>query len=111
MTDSRGDNPACMDFDLREVARRIAPVLKALSDENRLAILLAVAHRPHSVVELTEVVGISQTLVSHHLKALRDTGLVTAVPRGRQNLYSLCCETLTEPVRLLVALAATGPSQ
>ena len=33
-------------------ARQIAPVLKALSDENRLTILLAVADRESSVTEL-----------------------------------------------------------
>lgn len=53
-------------------ARRLVPVLKALADENRLAILLALARSEHSVTELTAVLGLSQTLVSHHLKALRE---------------------------------------
>ena len=65
-----------------ELARRLAPVMKALSDENRLAILLAVAQRDHSVTELTAATGLSQTLVSHHLKSLRDTGLVTVRAQG-----------------------------
>ena len=54
-------------------ARRLAPVLKALADENRLAILLALLDGDRSVTELTSVLGLSQTLVSHHLKALRET--------------------------------------
>jgi DNA-binding transcriptional ArsR family regulator len=87
-----------------ELARRLAPVMKALSDENRLAILLAVAARDHSVTELTAMTGLSQTLVSHHLKSLRDHGLVTVTAQGRSNIYSLCCLAVAEPLGQLVAL-------
>lgn len=86
-------------------AREIAPVLKALSDENRLAILLAVADRESSVAELVETTGLGQTLVSHHLKSLREAGLVVATPMGRRNVYSLCCEAMAQPVALLSTLA------
>ena len=55
-------------------AREIAPILKALSDENRLALLLAIADKESTVTELAEVSGMSQPLVSHHLKTLRETG-------------------------------------
>jgi DNA-binding transcriptional ArsR family regulator len=85
--------------------------MKALSDENRLAILLAVAQRERSVVELTDATGLQQTLVSHHLKTLRDNGLVTVTAQGRSNVYSLCCAAVADPLELLAALAkdATGP--
>lgn len=86
-------------------ARQIAPVLKALSDENRLTILLAVADRESSVTELTAATGLGQTLVSHHLKALRENGLVVVTPVGRSNVYSLCCEAMAEPIALLSTLA------
>jgi DNA-binding transcriptional ArsR family regulator len=91
-----------------ERARQIAPVLKALSDENRLTILLAVADRESSVIELTAATGLSQTLVSHHLKALRENGLVVATPVGRSNVYSLCCDAVAAPIALLSALARAG---
>lgn len=89
-------------------ASQIAPVLKALSDERRLTILLAVADRRSSVTELVAATGMGQTLVSHHLKSLRDNGLVTATPVGRSNVYSLCCEAMAEPIALLSALARTS---
>jgi DNA-binding transcriptional ArsR family regulator len=88
-------------------ARRIAPVLKALSDENRLTILLAVADREASVTELVAATGLAQTLVSHHLKTLRENGIVVATPVGRSNVYSLCCEAMAEPIALLSALAGS----
>ncbi len=90
-----------------ERARQIAPVLKALSDENRLTILLAIADRSSSVTELVSVTGLSQTLVSHHLKTLRETGLVTSTPVGRSNVYALCCDAIAEPIALLSTLAGS----
>jgi DNA-binding transcriptional ArsR family regulator len=87
-----------------ELARRLAPVMKALSDENRLAILLAIAERDRSVTELTDATGLPQTLVSHHLKCLRDNGLVTVTAQGRSNVYSLCCAAVADPLELLAAL-------
>jgi DNA-binding transcriptional ArsR family regulator len=87
-----------------ELARRLAPVMKALSDENRLAILLAIAERDRSVTELTDATGLPQTLVSHHLRCLRDNGLVTVTAQGRSNVYSLCCAAVADPLELLAAL-------
>lgn len=92
-----------------EQAQLLAPRLKALADPNRLHLLLLLAERPHTVRELTEAAGISQTLVSHHLAPLRDQGLVTITPKGRSNVYALCCEALAGPVRLLATLAAGTP--
>lgn len=94
----------------RATAVRLAPVLKALADEHRLTILLTLTERPHTVVELTEAVGLGQTTVSHHLKALRECGLVVATPVGRRNVYELCCDAVTEPIRFLSDLAAARPS-
>jgi DNA-binding transcriptional ArsR family regulator len=91
--------------EIQERARALAPVMKALSDENRLAILLAVGDRPRAVVELSEVTGLGQTLVSHHLRTLRETGLVSVAPQGRSNVYSVCCDAIAEPIELLARLA------
>ncbi|HEX2893345.1 MAG TPA: metalloregulator ArsR/SmtB family transcription factor [Marmoricola sp.] len=88
-------------------ARQIAPVLKALSDENRLMILLAVADQDSTVTELVATTGLGQTLVSHHLKSLRENGLVIATPVGRSNVYALCCDAIAEPIALLSTLAGT----
>jgi len=92
-----------------EQAQLLAPQLKALSDPNRLHLLLLLAEGPHTVRELTDASGMGQTLVSHHLAPLRAQGLVTLTPRGRSNVYALCCQALAGPVRLLATLAATTP--
>jgi DNA-binding transcriptional ArsR family regulator len=95
--------------DLRHRAAELVPCFKALADEHRLAIMLLLATGPHTVRELTDATGLAQTLVSHHLAALREVGLVTSTARGRANLYRLCCDQLAGPVRLLASLATLTP--
>jgi DNA-binding transcriptional ArsR family regulator len=84
-------------------------VLKALSDDYRLAILLTLSEASKTVVELTDQLGIAQPLVSHHLKALREVGLIAATPEGRSNRYSICCDAVNEPIQLLSSLASASP--
>jgi DNA-binding transcriptional ArsR family regulator len=86
-------------------ARLLVPMFKALADENRMTLALLLAERPHTVKELQEATGMSQTLVSHHLAPLREQSLVTVQARGRSNVYSLCCDQLGAPVRWLAELA------
>lgn len=93
----------------QERARRLVPKLRALADENRAILALLLAERPRTVKELQEATGMSQTLISHHLRPLREQALVKIVPRGRSNVYSLCCEELGTPVRWLASLAALTP--
>lgn len=93
----------------RDRARVLTPKLRAMADETRLTLILLIAQRPRTVKELQEATGLSQTLVSHHLAPLREQELVTAVPRGRSNQYTLCCTALAEPVRILASLAALDP--
>ena len=92
----------------RQTAQRLAPMLKALADEHRLAILLTLAEGPRTVVGLTFEAGIPQTLVSHHLKALRECHLVSVTPVGRSNVYSMCCDAVAEPVKYLAGIAAAA---
>lgn len=51
--------------------------------------MLWLAGSTSSVRDLERVTGLSQSLVSYHLQALRGAGLVTATAQGRANLYRL----------------------
>jgi len=90
-------------------ARTLVPVLKAISDEYRLAILLTLARESKTVVELTEELAIAQPLVSHHLRALREVGLISVTPEGRSNRYAVCCDAVADPIRLLSGIATAEP--
>jgi DNA-binding transcriptional ArsR family regulator len=81
-------DPAVVE-ECRRLAQTWAPVLQALGNPERLLITLWLAGTPSSVRDLERVTGMSQSLVSYHLRALREAGLVTATARGRANLYEL----------------------
>ncbi len=69
----------------RRLASIWGPVLRALSNPERLLIVLWLAGNTSSVRDLERVTGVGQSLVSYHLQALRGGGLVTATAIGRSN--------------------------
>jgi DNA-binding transcriptional ArsR family regulator len=64
-------------------------LLKVLAAPARLAIVTALAERPRFVHELVELIGISQPLVSQHLRVLRGARVVGVERHGREAVYSL----------------------
>jgi ArsR family transcriptional regulator, arsenate/arsenite/antimonite-responsive transcriptional repressor len=80
-----------------DLAPRLAAVFKALSDPVRLRLLSVIAtHRDGtaSVGELTDQFDVSQPTISHHLKVLREAGLVTAERRGVWAYYRIVPEMM-----------------
>jgi len=74
---------------LNEHLEKIAHVARSLSDENRLRILLRVSTEKKSVNRVAEEVGLSQALVSHHLRELRRSLLVTVERSGAFVYYEM----------------------
>ena len=79
-----------------EELRELRAFHKALADVNRLRIVRRLAESEASMAELIAHVGLSQPLVSHHLKRLRVTGLVTTRRVGRETVATLCPEAFDE---------------
>lgn len=76
-------------------APRVARVFKALGDETRLSIvaMLGRAGCALCVCEIEAKFDLSQPTISHHLKVLRDAGVVETERRGTWVYYSLKRET------------------
>lgn len=66
----------------------IADVLRLMGDPTRLRILLACLAQPAPVGELAIRVGMSRSLVSHHLRMLRSSRVLRATRDGKQVIYS-----------------------
>jgi ArsR family transcriptional regulator, zinc-responsive transcriptional repressor len=64
-------------------------LLKVLAAPARLAIVMELADQPRFVHELVERLGMSQPLVSSHLRVLRGARLVEVERHGRGAAYSL----------------------
>ena len=71
---------------MREHSREAAQLLKSLSNENRLMILCSLVSGEMSVSQLNASIELSQSALSQHLAALRETGLV-ATRRESQTIY------------------------
>ena len=70
----------------------LAEQFKALGDETRLGLMMAVAASDGAeacVCDLTPDTGLAQSTVSHHLKLLVDSGLLERTQRGKWAYYSV----------------------
>jgi ArsR family transcriptional regulator len=66
-----------------------AAMLKALADETRLAVVRQLLQQPCHVGELQAALQVEQSLLSHHLKQLREAGIVESERDGKAVLYRL----------------------
>ena len=68
-----------------------AALFKAVADPARVAIIATLARAEHEVCvcDFTAGLGLNQSTISHHLKLLKDAGLVTSERRGTWGYYSL----------------------
>ena len=78
---------------------------KALSDEHRLRILDRLRGGERCVCDLTDALDAGQSLLSFHLKCLKDAGLVTDRREGRWAYYTLNTEALREVESFVGSLA------
>ena len=67
----------------------LSSLLKIVSEESRLKLLCILNQSEHCVCEIMEHVNMSQSLISHHLKDLKDVGIVADEKRGLYVYYSL----------------------
>jgi ArsR family transcriptional regulator len=81
---------------------------QALSDEKRLRILELLRDGEACVCELTEAMDVSQSLLSFHLKKLKEAGLVRDRREGRWAYYRLNTGGFVELRDRLDELAGTG---
>jgi ArsR family transcriptional regulator, zinc-responsive transcriptional repressor len=83
----------------------VAFLAKSLSDENRLRIILCVSNGKKSVSSIVEELGLSQPLVSHHLKELKRSLLVKIERNGPFIYYELVDSRILDVVRTLSTVA------
>jgi DNA-binding transcriptional ArsR family regulator len=73
----------------RPEAVRIADVFRVLADATRVSILHALSLAELCNCDLAAILGISESAVSHQMRELRLTNVVTAEKRGRMVYYRL----------------------
>ena len=88
-----------------ENIRKLKQLLNTLSDINRLRIIQCIGDGKPSVGEIVEATGLSQPLVSHHLKTLKNNAIVETSRKGPFVYYRLSSPELLDVLGILSELA------
>lgn len=92
-----------------ELAGQLAPMFKALGDPVRLRLLSLIASTTEvCVCDLTAAFDLSGPTISHHLRVLRETGLVDCERRGTWVYYWVRPSALSQLGGLLQTAASTA---
>jgi len=67
----------------------LARLLRIIGDENRLRIMFLLKDGERCVCEIYPNLGLSQNLVSSHLKVMRDFGVLAVRREWKRNYYSI----------------------
>ena len=84
----------------------VASVFRALSDETRLEVLSLLADGEKCACVLLQKVRVSQPTLSHHMRILTDSGIVTTRRQGRWTYYSISAAGSARAMELLRQLTA-----
>jgi DNA-binding transcriptional ArsR family regulator len=77
-------NPYILD---EHTAAHVAELFRSFSDTSRVRILSAIVEQEINVSMLAEMVGVSESAVSHHMRGLRQMRLVTSRRDGKEVYY------------------------
>jgi|SRR5271166_1692071 DNA-binding transcriptional ArsR family regulator len=79
--------------------REFMAITKALADENRVRVLLALEGGELCVCQITELFGLAASTISKHLSILYQAGLLDSRKDGRWMYYSLPAKGPSGPAR------------
>ena len=81
------DNRIIEEMPSLETIRTVADAMKQLGDPSRLRIFWLLCHCEECVINIAAATGMSSPAVSHHLKLLKDAGLIVANRNGKEMYY------------------------
>ena len=85
---------------------KLQSFFQTLADTNRLRIIKIIGKERHSVSEIVEATGLSQPLVSHHLRTMREQGLLETQREGPFIYHRLRDTRLLDALGLCAEIAA-----
>ncbi len=92
-------------------AYKLQHLFQTLGDVNRLKIIKFIGDKERSVSEIVEALGLSQPLVSHHLRILREREILQTERNGPFIYYRLKNEKLLEALGLFLEIAGSTKSE
>ena len=92
-------------------AKKLQHLFQTLGDANRLKIIKFIEDKERSVSEIVEALGLSQPLVSHHLRVLREREILQAKRNGPFIYYKLKNGKLLDSLGLFLEIASSTKSK
>ncbi|MGB2630023.1 MAG: metalloregulator ArsR/SmtB family transcription factor [Candidatus Omnitrophota bacterium] len=73
----------------QEIVDKLSRTFSVLGDPTRTKLIFALSKEELCVAELSQILGMSHSAISHQLRALKDLDLVRCCKKGRKAFYSL----------------------
>jgi DNA-binding transcriptional ArsR family regulator len=87
--------------------KKLQLIFQTLSDYNRLGIIRFICEKESSVGEIVKETKLSQPLVSHHLRVLKENGILETKRNGPYIFYYLRDKKILEAINLFLELLRT----
>lgn len=84
--------------------KKIQLIFQTLSDYNRLGIIRFICEKERSVGEIVKVTKLSQPLVSHHLRVLKENGVLDTKRNGPFIYYYIRDKKILDAIDLFIEL-------
>ncbi len=92
-------------------AYKLQQLFQTLGELNRLKIIKFIGEEERSVSEIVEATGLSQPLVSHHLRVLREREILRTKRNGPFIYYKLENRKLLDALGLFLEIASSAESK
>lgn len=80
------NQPSILD---EHIAAHVAELFRAFSDTSRVRILSAIMEQEQNISTLAQMIGVTESAVSHHMRGLRQIRIVRARRDGKEVFYSV----------------------
>lgn len=93
-------------LDILKIFKECIPIFAVLADEERQKIILILAEESNgvNVKTITERLTLSRPAVSHHLKVLKQNGLIDVEKKSTENYYFLTLKSSVEKLKSIISL-------
>ncbi len=80
----------------------VADAMKKLGDPSRLRIFWLLCHTEECVIDIAAIVNMTSPAVSHHLRLLKNAGLITSRRDGKEMFYKAADTKLSQALHLII---------
>jgi ArsR family transcriptional regulator len=71
------------------IAAHVAELFSAFSDTSRVRIISAMIGQEVTISQLTDLIGLTESAISHHLRGLRQLKIVRVRRKGKRVFYQI----------------------